>query len=82
MKIAMIEDDGTISFAVSTFMKQYDMEVTILDSLASAEEIEVVHSSHQVVQIKASQVEHGNSMLLDGGIKTLTEHIEKKHGQA
>lgn len=39
MKIAMIEDDSTISFAVSTFMKRYDMEVAILDSLAAAEEI-------------------------------------------
>lgn len=56
--------------------------MAILDSLAAAEEIEVVHSSHQVVQIKASQLEHGNSMLLNGGIKTLTEHIEKQHGQA
>lgn len=41
MKIAMIEDDSTISFAVSTFMKRYDMEVAILDSLAAAEEIDL-----------------------------------------
>lgn len=41
MKIAMIEDDSTISFAVSTFLKRYDMEVSILDSLAAAEEIDL-----------------------------------------
>lgn len=41
MKIAMIEDDNTISFAVSTFLKRYDMEVAILDSLAVAEEIDL-----------------------------------------
>lgn len=41
MKIAMIEDDSTIFFAVSTFMKRYDMEVAILDSLAAAEEIDL-----------------------------------------
>ena len=41
MKIAMIEDDSTISFAVSTFMKRYDMEVAIFDSLAAAEKIDL-----------------------------------------
>ena len=41
MKIAMIEDDSTISFAVSTFMKRYDIEVAILDSLVVAEEIDL-----------------------------------------
>ena len=41
MKIAMIEDDSTISFAVSTFMKRYGMEVTVLDSLEAAEEIDL-----------------------------------------
>lgn len=41
MKIAMIEDDNTISFAVSTFMKRYGMEVTVLDSLEAAEEIDL-----------------------------------------
>src|SRR3712207_3763585 len=41
MKIAMIEDDSTISFAVSTFLKRYDMEVAILDRLAAAEEIDL-----------------------------------------
>lgn len=41
MKIAMIEDDSTISFAVSTFLKRYDMEVAILDSLAAAQEMEL-----------------------------------------
>lgn len=39
MKIAMVEDDSTISFAVSTFLKRYDTEVVILDSLTAAEEI-------------------------------------------
>lgn len=37
MKIAMIEDDNTIAFAVSTFLKRYDMDTIILDSLAAAE---------------------------------------------
>lgn len=41
MKIATIEDDSTISYAVSTFLKRYDMEVAILDSLAVAEEIDL-----------------------------------------
>ncbi|XVG99754.1 response regulator transcription factor [Eubacteriales bacterium KG127] len=41
MKIAIIEDDSTISLAVSTFLKRYDMEVAILDSLAVAEEIDL-----------------------------------------
>lgn len=41
MKIAMIEDDSTISFAVSTFMKRYGIEVTVLDSLEVAEEIDL-----------------------------------------
>lgn len=41
MKIAMIEDDSTISFAVSTFMKRHDMEVAIFDSLAAAEKIDL-----------------------------------------
>lgn len=41
MKIAMIEDDSTISFAVSTFLKRYDMEVAIFDSLAATEEIDL-----------------------------------------
>lgn len=41
MKLAMIEDDSTISFAVSTFLKRYDIEVVILDSLADAEELDL-----------------------------------------
>lgn len=41
MKIAMIEDDSTISFAVSAFMKRYDMEVAILGSLEDAEEMDL-----------------------------------------
>lgn len=41
MKIAMIEDDSTISFAVSTFMKRYDVEVVVLDSLEAAKQIDL-----------------------------------------
>lgn len=41
MKIAMIEDDNTISFAVSAFLKRYDMETRIFDSLHVAENIDV-----------------------------------------
>lgn len=41
MKIAMIEDDSTISFAVSTFMKRYNMEVTILNSIEATKEIDL-----------------------------------------
>ena len=41
MKIAIIEDDSTISFAVSTFMKRYDMEVVVLDSLEAAKQIDL-----------------------------------------
>lgn len=41
MKIAMIEDDSTISFAVSTFMKRYNVEVVVLDSLEAAKQIDL-----------------------------------------
>ena len=41
MKIAMIEDDSTISFAVSTFMKRYNVEVANLDSLEAAKQIDL-----------------------------------------
>ena len=41
MKIAMIEDDNTISFAVSTFLKRYDIDTIILDSLAGTESIDL-----------------------------------------
>ncbi len=41
MKIAMIEDDSTISFAVSTFLKRYGMETSIFDSLDVAENIDI-----------------------------------------
>ncbi len=41
MKIAMIEDDSTISFAVSTFMKRYNVEVVVFDSLEAAKQIEL-----------------------------------------
>ena len=41
MKIAMIEDDSTISFAVSTFMKRYNVEVVALDSLEAAKQIDL-----------------------------------------
>ena len=41
MKIAMIEDDSTISFAVSTFMKRYNVEVANLYSLEAAKQIDL-----------------------------------------
>lgn len=41
MKIAMIEDDSTISFAVSTFMKRYNVEVVVFDSLEAAKQIDL-----------------------------------------
>ena len=41
MKIAMIEDDSTISFAVSTFMKRYNVEVVVFDSLETAKQIDL-----------------------------------------
>lgn len=41
MKIAMIEDDSTISFAVSTFLKRYDIDVVISNSLLTAAEIDL-----------------------------------------
>ncbi len=41
MKIAIIEDDSTISFAVSTFMKRCDVEVVVLDSLEAAKQIDL-----------------------------------------
>ena len=41
MKIAMIEDDSTISFAVSTFVKRYNVEVVVFDSLEAAKQIDL-----------------------------------------
>ena len=41
MTIAMIEDDSTISFAVSTFMKRYNVEVVVFDSLEAAKQIDL-----------------------------------------
>ena len=41
MKIEMIEDDSTISFAVSTFLKRFDIDTIILDSLDAAENIDI-----------------------------------------
>lgn len=41
MKIAMIEDDSTISFAVSTLMKRYNVEVVVFDSLEAAKQIDL-----------------------------------------
>ena len=41
MKIAMIEDDSTISFAVSTFMKRYNVEVVVFDSLEATKQIDL-----------------------------------------
>lgn len=41
MKIAMIEDDNTISFAVETFLKKYDIKTAVFDSLSVAEKINI-----------------------------------------
>mgnify|MGYP000927704526 FL=1 len=40
MKIAMIEDDNTISFAVQTFLKRYDMETEVFGNLTVTEKID------------------------------------------
>ena len=40
MRIAMIEDDKTISFAVQTFLKRYDMETEIFGNLTMTEKID------------------------------------------
>lgn len=40
MKIAMIEDDKTISFAVQTFLKRYDMETEVFGNLTVTEKID------------------------------------------
>lgn len=40
MKIAMIEDDNTISFAVQTFLKRYDMETEVFGNLTMTEKID------------------------------------------
>lgn len=40
MKIAMIEDDNTISFAVQTFLKRYDMETEVFGNLTVMEKID------------------------------------------
>lgn len=37
MKIAIIEDDNTISFAVKTFLKRYDIETITFSTLSDAE---------------------------------------------
>lgn len=39
MKMAMIEDDTTISFAVKTFLKRYDIEVSIFHTLNEADKM-------------------------------------------
>lgn len=41
MKIAIIEDDTTISFAVKTFLKRYDIEISIFNTLNEAEEMNI-----------------------------------------
>lgn len=41
MKIAMIEDDTTISFAVKTFLKRYDIEISIFNTLNETEEMNI-----------------------------------------
>ncbi|KIR03877.1 Two-component response regulator [Lachnospiraceae bacterium TWA4] len=40
MKIAMIEDDSTISFAVERYLKRYDMEIKVFENLSVAEGID------------------------------------------
>ena len=40
MKIAMIEDDNTIYFAVQTFLKRYDMETEVFGNLTMTEKID------------------------------------------
>lgn len=39
MKVAIIEDDNTISFAIKTFLKRYDIEAIIFNTLSAAEDI-------------------------------------------
>lgn len=51
MKIVMIEDDTTISFAVSTFLKRYDIDVVILDGLAAAERIDLKNFDLMILDI-------------------------------
>ena len=51
MKIVMIEDDTTISFAVSTFLKRYDIDTVILDSLAAAERIDLKNFDLMILDI-------------------------------
>lgn len=41
MKIAMIEDDGTIAFAVQTFLKRCGLETSLYSSLREAEDIDI-----------------------------------------
>lgn len=41
MKILMIEDDKTISFAVKTFLKKHGMEASVFESLESVENIDI-----------------------------------------
>ena len=41
MKIAKIEFYRTISFAVSTFMKRYNVEVVVFDSLEATKQIDL-----------------------------------------
>ena len=39
VKIAMIEDDGTIAFAVRTYLNKYDIDIKAYNDLASSENI-------------------------------------------
>lgn len=39
MKVAIIEDDNTISFAIKIFLKRYDIEAIIFNTLSAAEDI-------------------------------------------
>ena len=39
MKVAIIEDDNTISFAIKVFLERYDIEAIIFNTLSAAEDI-------------------------------------------
>lgn len=52
MKIAMIEDDNTISFAVQTFLKRYDMETEVFGNLTMTEKIDFLCIKSDTTQYK------------------------------
>lgn len=41
MKVLLIEDDATISFAIRTFLERYGIESTVFQDLSSSEEVEI-----------------------------------------